>query len=93
MNIYRKKKGHKIKITSGNNADFGAVNEIHNSNKRDKTTNISKQNPVRIGSNIVSELNDVFQSGYYESLVKKVGWFVDEVIKIGNRMNFFFKNI
>ena len=59
-----------------------------------KTTNIYKQNPVCNGYYIVSELNDILQSGYYNSPLdyNNVDWFVNEVIKLENKMNFYFKN-
>ena len=43
---------------------------------------------------IVSELNNILQSGYYHSTLdyNNVDWFVDEVIKLENKMNFYFKN-
>ena len=46
------------------------------------------------GSNIVQELEDVLQSGYYESLLVYdiVDSFVDEIIKLENKINFYFKN-
>ena len=42
----------------------------------------------------MSELNDVLQSGYYESPLgyKSFDCFVDEVIKLEIEMNFFYKN-
>ena len=51
-------------------------------------------NPVCSGYKIVSELKYVSQSGYYESPLgyDNVNWFVDEVIKLENKKNFFFKN-
>ena len=41
----------------------------------------------------MSEL-DVLKSGYYKSPLgyNNVDWFVDEVIKLGNQMAFYFKN-
>ena len=47
-------------------ADFEADNEKDNSIVGNKTTNIYKQNPVLNGYRIVSELEDVLQSGYYK---------------------------
>ena len=60
----------------------------------DKKTNIYKQNPVCNGYYIVSELNDVLKSGYYHSPLdyNNVDWFVNEMIKLENKMNFYFKN-
>ena len=75
-------------------ADFEADNEIANSNVVDKTTNIYKQNPVLNGFYIISELNDVLESDYYESPLDydNVDWFVKEIIKLENKMAFYFKN-
>ena len=58
-----------------------------------KTTNNSKQNPVFNGYHKLSELKDVLKSGNYESTLgyDSVDWFVDEVRKLENRMNFYFK--
>ena len=71
-----------------------ADNEIDNSNVGDKTTNIYKQKPVLNGYYIISELEDVLESGHYESPLgyNKVDWFVQEVIKLENKMAFYFKN-
>ena len=46
------------------------------------------------GYRIESELEDVLKSGYYESPLgyDNVDWFVDEVIKVENKMTFYFKN-
>ena len=59
-----------------------------------KTTNIYKQNPVCNGYYIVSGLNNVLKSGYYHSPLgyENVDWFVNEMIKLENKMNFYFKN-
>ena len=59
-----------------------------------KTTNTYKQNPVLNGYCIISELEDVLESDYYESPLgyDNVDWFVNEVIKLENKMNFYFKN-
>ena len=75
-------------------ADFEADNELDNSNTGNKTTNIYKQNPVLNGYHIKSELNDILQSGYYESPLgyNIVDWFVHAVIKLENKKAFFFKN-
>ena len=39
-------------------------------------------------------MEDVLKSGYYESPLgnNNVDWFVKEVIKLENKMSFFFKN-
>ena len=75
-------------------ADFGADNEIGNSSIGSKTINIYQQNPVLNGSHTESELEDALQSGYYKSPLgyKIVDWFVDEVVKLENKMAFFFVN-
>ena len=92
--IYWKKHFHKIPLYFRIYADFECDNEINNSNIGNKTTNIFKQNPTCNGFYIISELNDVLQSGYYKSPFgeNNVDWFVDEVIKLENKMSFYFKN-
>ena len=59
-----------------------------------KTTNIYNQRPVCNGFYIVSELNNVLKSGYYHSPLgyENVDWFVYKMIKLENKMNFYFKN-
>ena len=39
-------------------------------------------------------MEDVLESGYYESLLgyDNVDWFVNEIIKVENKMAFYFKN-
>ena len=46
------------------------------------------------GYHIISELEDVLKSEYYKSPLgyDNVDWFVDEVIKLENKMAFYFKN-
>ena len=75
-------------------ADFEADNEIDDSSIGNKTTKIFKQNPIFNGYNIVSELNDVLESGYYKSPLgyDNVDWFVNEVITLENKMAFYIKN-
>ena len=75
-------------------ADFEADNEKDNSIVVNKTTNIYKQNPVLNGYHIVSEFDDVLESDYYKSPLgyNNVDWFVDEVLKLENKMVFYFKN-
>ena len=75
-------------------ADFAADNEKDISIIGNKTTNLYKQNPVLNGYYIVSELEDVLKSEYYKSPLgfDNVDWFVDEVIKLENKMAFYFKN-
>ena len=74
-------------------ADFEADNEKDNSKVGDKTTNIYKQNPVLNGYYIISELEDVLKSGYFESPLgyDNVDWFVKEVIRLESKMAFYFK--
>ena len=57
-------------------------------------TNIYKQNPVLNGFYIISELEDVLESGYYESPLgyNNVDWYVNLVRKLENKMAFYFKN-
>ena len=75
-------------------ADFEADNEKDNSSIGNKTSNICKQNPVPNGYHIISELEDVLKSDYYKSPLgdNNVDWFVDEVIKLENKMAFHFKS-
>ena len=75
-------------------ASFEADNEKANSSVGKKTTNIYKQNPVLNGYHIISEVEDDQESGYYKSPLgyDNVDWFVDEVMKLENKMAFFFKN-
>ena len=91
--LYWKKQFHKNPIYFRIIADFEADNEIENSSVGNKTTNIYKKNPVLNGFYIISELNDVLESGYYESPLgyENVDWFVKEVIKLENKMAFYFK--
>ena len=91
--LHWKKHLHKNPLYFRIYADFEADNEKDNSGIDNKTTNIYKQNPVLNGYRIVSELEGVLQSGYYKSLLgyDNVDWFVDEVIKLENKMAFYFK--
>ena len=92
--LYWKKHFHKNPLYFRIYADFEADNERDNSIVGDKTINIYKQNPVLNGYHIVSELEDVLKSGYHKSPLgyNNVDWFVDEVIKLENKMAFYFKN-
>ena len=76
------------------NADFEADNEIDGSNIGNKTTNIYKQTPVLNGYYKISEMEDVLESDYYEPPLgyDNVDWFVKEVIKLENKMAFYFIN-
>ena len=92
--LYWKKHFHKNPLHFRIYADFEADNEKDNSKIGNKTTNIYKQNPVLNGYYIISELEDVLESGYYESPLgcDNVDWFVKEVIKLEIKMAFYFKN-
>ena len=92
--LYWKKHFHKNPLSFRIYANFEANNEKDNSKIGSKTTNIYKQNPVLNGYYIISELGDVLESGYYESPLgyDNVYWFVKEVIKLENKMTFYFKN-
>ena len=92
--FFWKKHFHKNPLCFRIIADFEADNEIDGSNIGNKTTNIYKQNPVLNGYFIISELEDVLKSGYYESPLgyDNVDWFVKQVTKLENKMAFYFKN-
>ena len=92
--FYWKKHFHKNPLYCRIIADFEADNEIEKSSVGSKTTNFYKQNPVLNGYYIISELEDVLESGYYESPLgyNNVDWFVKEVIKLETKMAFYFKN-
>ena len=79
--LHWKKHFQKNPLYFGIYADFEANNEKDNSIVGNKTTNIYKQNPILNGYEIVSELEDVLQSGYHKSPLgyDNVDWFVDEV--------------
>ena len=74
-------------------AYFEADNEKDNRIIGNKTTNNYKQIPILNGYRIESELEDVLQSDYYKSPLgyDNVDWFVNEVIKLENKMTFYFK--
>ena len=63
------------------------------SSKVNKRTNFYKRKPVCNGFYIISELEDVLKSGYYESPLgcENFYCFFDEVLKLEKKMNFFFK--
>ena len=92
--LHWKKHFHKNPLYFRIYADFEADNEKDNSIVGNKRTNIYKQNPVLNGYHIISELEDVLKSDYYKSPLgyDNVDWFVDEVIKLENKMAFYFKN-
>ena len=93
--LYWDKYFHKNPLYFRIYADFEADNEKDGSIIGNKTTNIYKQNPVLNGYYIVSELENVLKSSYYKSPFgyDNVDWFVDEVIKLENKMAFYFKNV
>ena len=75
-------------------ADFAADIEKDNSSIGKKTTNIYEQNAILNGYHIESELEGNLKSGYYKSPLgyNNVDWFVNEVLKLENKMAFYFKN-
>ena len=92
--IYWKKHFHKNPLYFRIYAEFAAENEKDKYSIGNKTTYIYKQNPVLNGYHIVSELEEVLQNGYHKSPLgyNNIDWFVDEVIKLENKMTFYFKN-
>ena len=88
--LYWKKPFHKNPLYSRIYADFEADNEKNDSKIGNKTTIIYKQNPVLNGYHKISELEDVLESGYYESPLgyNNVDWFYKEVIKLENKIGF-----
>ena len=92
---YWKKYFHKIPLYFRIYADFECDNQIDSSNIGNMTTNMYKQNPVCNGFFIVSDLNNILQSGYYHSFLdyNNLDWFVNEIIKLENKMNFYFKKL
>ena len=82
--LYWKKHFHKKPLYFRLYADFECDNEKDNSKIGNKTTNIYKQKPVLNGYYIISEIEDVLESGYYESPLgyDNVDWFVKEVKKL-----------
>ena len=92
--LHWKKHFHKNPLYFRIYADFEADNEKDDSVVGSKTTNNYKQNPVLKGYHIVSELEDVLKSDSYKSPLgyDNVDWFIDEVIKLENKMAFYFKN-
>ena len=91
--LHWRKQFHKNPLYFRIYAEFEADNEKDNSIIGNKTTNIYKQIPVLNGCHIISELEDVLKSDYFKSPLgyNNVDWFVDEVIKLENKMDFFFK--
>ena len=74
-------------------ADFEADKEEDSSIIGNQITNVYKRNPVLNGYHIISELEDVSKSEYYKSPLGyyNVDWFVNEVIKLENKMAFHYK--
>ena len=60
----------------------------------DKTTIFYKRNPIINGYYVISDLENVLGSAYYESPLRynNAYWYVDEVIKLENKMVFYFEN-
>ena len=83
---------HKIPLCFRIYADFKADNEKDSSSIGNKTTNI--YTIWYIGYELSSELEDVLKSDYYKSPLgyDNVDWFVNEGIKLENKMAFYFKN-
>ena len=92
--LHWKKQFHKNPLNFRIYACFEADNEKDNSIIGNKTTNIYKQNQVLIGYHIVSDLEDVLKSDYNKSPIwyNNLDWFVDEVIKLENKMACYFKD-
>ena len=92
--IYWKKYFQKNKLYFRIYADFEADNEKEETNIGNKTTNIYKQEPVCNGYQIVSELEDILKTDYHKSPLgyENVIWFVDEMIKLENKIHFWFKD-
>ena len=78
--IYWRKHSHRNPLYFRKYADFEADNESDTSSVGNKTTNVYKQNPKLNGYKIVSELDDVSENGYRESLVgyNIVDWHVNK---------------
>ena len=92
--LYWKKHFHKNPLYFRIIADFEADIEIDGSSVGNKTNNIYKQIPLLNGYYIISELEHVLESGYYEPPLgyNNVDWFVNQIIKLENEMVFNFKN-
>ena len=91
--IYWNKYFQKNKLYFRIYADFEADNKKEDIKIGDKTTNIYKQEPVCNGCQIISELEDVLKNEYHKSPLghENVNWFLDEIIKLENKMNFCFQ--
>ena len=68
-------------------ADFEADIDIDNSSIGNKTTNLYKQNPIRNGYHIESEMEDVLKSECLKSFsgYDHVDWFVEEAVELERR--------
>ena len=92
--IYWKKNFQKNKLYFRIYADFEADNKKENTNIGDKTANIYKQEPVCNGYQILSNLEHNLKTEYHKSPLghENINWFVDEIVKLENQMNFWFKD-
>ena len=92
--IQWKKYFHKNPVYFRIIADFEADNGIDNSSIGGNKINIYKQNPILNGYYIISELENVLKSGYHKSPLgyNNVDWFLNQVIKLENKMALYFKN-
>ena len=92
--LHWKNRFHKNPLYFRIYADFEADNEKDISSIGKKTANIYEQNPLLNGYHIDSELEGILKSGYLKSPSRynNVDWFVNEVIKLENKMAFYFKN-
>ena len=85
--LHWKNRFHKNPLYFRIYADFEADNEKDNSSIGNKTTSFYKQN----GYHIELELEDFLKIGYHKSTLSynNVDWFVDEVLKLENKITFF----
>ena len=84
---------HNIPLKFGTYADFETDNEIDISIIGNEATNISKENRLFNGYFRISDLNDVLQSGCYESpLGYHISDVLDELTKLEKKLTFYFKN-
>ena len=93
FHFYWKKHFHRNLLYFRKDADFETDIEENNSSVGNKTTNIYKKNPVPNGYYIISEKEDFLESSYYESPLgyNNVDWFVNEVLKLENKMALYYK--
>ena len=89
--LYWKKHFHQNRLYFTINAVFEADNEVDNSNIGNQTSKIHKQNPVLNCYFILSDLEHIIKSGYYESPLgyNNVDWFVKDIIKLVYIMAFY----